>query len=591
MKTTSHLVSLRAARALRDIAPLIGFTPKGLAYILHSLPPASRYRAFDIPKKTGGVRRILAPEPRLALAQKRLAGLLLDCMDEIAASEPRRRAVSHGFHRHRSIVTNAREHRRRRYVLNLDLEDFFGSINFGRVRGFFIRDTRFALAPDAATVIAQIVCHENALPQGSPCSPVISNLVGHILDVRLVRLAKANRVRYTRYVDDITLSTNEKTFPPELAVQVGGSRDWGLGDPLVQTISRAGFKANDVKTRMQIRGSRQVVTGLVVNATVNIAAEDYRATRAMCDALFRSGAYHRPDAPLLPLANLAPLEGRLAHASCVKRRRDLETGEAISARKAGTFVQHAGIDRLYRRFLIYKHFVAAAQPTLVTEGKTDVVYLRCAMRALAERFPRLASASLASQPVAFVRSSHVTRAVLKLVGGYSDMVAFVAQYDAALKRYAHAPLAQPAIFVVDNDEGGQKLFGKASIPGGAKVGFDTIPIWHHMKHNLYLLRTPPKTGAMSAKAAMTSMEDLFSPAVLATRLDGKPFDRSKAHGDTTSYGKALFADRVVRPGVGSIDFSGFAPMLEAITEIMDHHAAMVAGPTTATTPTAASGRP
>jgi len=64
------------------------------------------------------------------------------------------------------------------------LQDFFGSINFGRVRGFFIKDRNFALQPAVATILAQMACHNNALPQGSPCSPVISNLVGHVLDVQ-----------------------------------------------------------------------------------------------------------------------------------------------------------------------------------------------------------------------------------------------------------------------------------------------------------------------------------------------------------------------------------------------------------------------
>ena len=79
--------------------------------------------------------------------------------------------MSHGFRRHYSIITNARRHKRRRYVLNLDLQDFFPSFSFGRVRGFFIHNNSFKLNEKVATIIAQIACHENVLPQGSPCSP------------------------------------------------------------------------------------------------------------------------------------------------------------------------------------------------------------------------------------------------------------------------------------------------------------------------------------------------------------------------------------------------------------------------------------
>jgi hypothetical protein len=106
-----------------------------------------------------------------ALLQQRLANLLYDCLDELKKATPARRSLAHGFERKRNIITNASLHKRRRYVLNLDLEDFFPSINFGRVRGFFLKDKHFAVQPTVATIIAQIAYHENELPEASPCSP------------------------------------------------------------------------------------------------------------------------------------------------------------------------------------------------------------------------------------------------------------------------------------------------------------------------------------------------------------------------------------------------------------------------------------
>ena len=142
--------------------------------------------------------------------QKKLSVLLQDCLDEINTAKNLQNRVSHGFTRKRSIITNATLHRNRRYVLNLDLEDFFPSIHFGRVRGFLIKDRNFALHKDVATVIAQIACRENTLPQGSPCSPVISNLIAHVLDMHLVGLASKVGCTYSRYADDLTFSTNKK---------------------------------------------------------------------------------------------------------------------------------------------------------------------------------------------------------------------------------------------------------------------------------------------------------------------------------------------------------------------------------------------
>jgi RNA-directed DNA polymerase len=157
---------LRAAENLSELAAILNFTPAGLAHTIYKLYP--KYTGFDIPKRSGGVRHIKAPVQQLKLAQTRLANLLYDCLDELLKTTPQRRALAHGFVRKRSIITNATLHKRRRYVLNLDLEDFFPSINFGRVRAVFIKDKNWALHEKVATVIAQIACDEHVLPQGSP---------------------------------------------------------------------------------------------------------------------------------------------------------------------------------------------------------------------------------------------------------------------------------------------------------------------------------------------------------------------------------------------------------------------------------------
>jgi retron-type reverse transcriptase len=256
---------------------------------LFKIPKADRYRTFEIKKRGGGERRIDAPNPKLKAVQKRLADVLYECFRELEEGAERKNKLSHAFRENYSIITNAKAHISRRYVLNIDLSDFFPSLNFGRVRGFFLKNELFQLAEPVATVIAQIACNDGVLPQGSPCSPVLSELLTHFLDMRLVKLAARNRCSYTRYADDITFSTNQKQFPPPLAAQVGA--DWVLGNELKSRVKDAGFKVNDAKTRMQVRGSRQTVTGLTVNNKVNVPQPYYKLARAMTHSFLATGKY------------------------------------------------------------------------------------------------------------------------------------------------------------------------------------------------------------------------------------------------------------------------------------------------------------
>lgn len=246
------------------------FKASALSFILYKKDSASKYTQFDIPKRYGGTRRIYAPLPELKLIQRRLSEILQDCVEEINKANGLDDRISHGFTRKRSIITNAKEHRHRKYVFNVDLRDFFGSINFGRVRGFFIKNKNFSLHADVATVLAQIACHENSLPQGSPCSPVISNLIGHVLDIHLVRLASHNGCTYSRYADDLTFSSSKPEFPASIAERIAGDEhNWSPGKELARLVKKSGFEMNPLKTRMQYRDSRQEVTGLVVNKNLN----------------------------------------------------------------------------------------------------------------------------------------------------------------------------------------------------------------------------------------------------------------------------------------------------------------------------------
>ena len=255
----SRLTELKATSTLHDLAVLLHFKPANLAYVLYRLSPPAKYKTFTIPKRSGGTRSISAPTPHLKVLQRNLADLLQDCWEDISFARYRKDNIAHGFKRGRSIISNARRHRNRNYVFNVDIKDFFPSINFGRVRGYFIKDSSFELNPAIATIIAQIACYENSLPQGSPCSPVISNLIGHVLDVHLVALAASTGCTYSRYADDLTFSTNKGDFPAPIArpESTNSPHRWVPGKPLTKIVARNGFSLNPAKTRMQYHDSRQ----------------------------------------------------------------------------------------------------------------------------------------------------------------------------------------------------------------------------------------------------------------------------------------------------------------------------------------------
>lgn len=562
------LERLQQASKLNDLAKILGFTPNGLSYILYKLPEKNKYRKFEIPKKSGGVRIIQAPVTRLSLLQQRLAEKLYKCIEEIQSDNSRFLAASYGFQKNKTIISNADCHKRRRFVFNVDIADFFGSINFGRVRGFFIRDKFFSFDPAIATVVAQIACYENALPQGSPCSPVISNLIGNILDLRLLALARDARCTYTRYADDLTFSTNHKLFPEDIAVQSKNS-DWIVGRKLRKEIENAGFKLNDMKSRMSTRHSRQTVTGLVVNTKPNVNRDYYRTARAMCHTLFRTGQYRRfsVNGDLIT-NNLNPLEGMLSYIYFVKFRMDRKTRVNKFATKAGECRFPQATKELYKSFLFYKYFVAPAAPLIVTEGKSDIIYLECATQMLAKDFPALMEKKDGNfiRQFNFLRPSSVIRDVLNLGQGTSGQANLISNYSNDLKKFVHQPMKHPVIIICDNDEGSKPVFKQVKQKTKIKITTESNEDFYFLGENLYLIKVPEGQPHIERE-----IEHLFRPHLLTEKIKGKSLDLKKEHGNDDFYGKMKFAEEIIRPRYRDIDFSEFEKLLSRIEKCVLHY--------------------
>jgi RNA-directed DNA polymerase len=573
----SRLADLKSATSRADVAKLLQTTLKGLTSILYSQPISSRYRTFEIPKRSGGTRVIKAPDDKLKLLQQKLSTLLQDCLDEINAKK--RDTIAHGFKRKRSIITNAKQHRNRRWVFNIDLEDFFPSIHFGRVRGFFLRNRDFGLQPAVATTLSQIACDGTALPQGAPCSPVISNLVAHVLDMHIVRLAAAVGCTYSRYADDLTFSTNKKDFPPDIAVSSETEPHlWMPGDKLQEIITHCNFKLNPTKTRMQYTDSRQCVTGLVVNRKINVRREYRHKVRAMVHNLFSTGSF-QIYAPVTKdgKTTIEQREGKLDE---LHGRLSFVDGVDLYNRNIGDQVHPTHLstkESMYRHFLIYRDFYTAETPVILCEGKTDNVYLKHAIRRLATSFPDLADLDQQGKVRLKVRiykyAKSSTARILGLNdGGTSHISKFIANYKKDTDKFNAPGLNNPIIILFDNDSGANAICSAAQQARPGKKPVNRTDPFTHVVKNLYVVPTPP----IGAKKE-TKIENFFDAATIGTIVVGKSFNASNNFDETKYYGKWIFTEAVITPNADTIDFSGFSPLLTNISMVIQEHVKKVPG--------------
>jgi len=241
--------------------------------------------------------------------------------------------VAHGFVRGRSTVTNAAPHVGQQLVLNLDLEDFFPSVTFPRVRGVF---RELGYSPAIATLLA-LLCTEcprrplsyagvkyhtavgpRSLPQGACTSPALANLVARRLDRRLNGLCQKLGYRYTRYADDLTFSTSE----------TNAVRNYGrLLAAVRRIVSDEGFQVHPKKGRIQRRARRQEVTGIVVNDKLGLPRLEVRRLRAILHQAKKTGlnAQNREQRPNFR----AWLEGKLAYLAMVDRKRGQQMLEEL----------------------------------------------------------------------------------------------------------------------------------------------------------------------------------------------------------------------------------------------------------------------
>ena len=204
------------------------------------------YRTFYIAKKSGGYRKIEAPIEKLELIQRWIKEEILD---KFVVSD-----CAKGFKKGTNIVDNALPHCGKQVVLSIDIKDFFPSIKYADVFKMF---NYMGYTYQVCHLLTKLCTNgNNVLPQGSPASPSISNLVNLKLDKRLAKLAESIGASYTRYADDITFSGNKSLVRYKKIIE--------------QIINEEHYEINHQKQRLSYNYQRQEVTGLIVNNGVSV---------------------------------------------------------------------------------------------------------------------------------------------------------------------------------------------------------------------------------------------------------------------------------------------------------------------------------
>lgn len=250
--------SVELAQLLEEPLEVIEIASSSVLFQVHHY-----YRRVFIPKRSGGKRMIAEPRNWLKNIQFKAKERVLDRLPVSA--------VAHGFVKRRSHLTNAKKHIGKKYVLKLDLCNFFPSIKEDMVTESLTKVGFESVIVDFLVNICTFYptkrSSKRCLPQGSCCSPVLSNIVANNLDKRLTVFSKNNDLLYTRYADDLTFSANHR-----------------LND-YIKTISRIisdeGFCVNWKKLRNKSNNRRLIVTGVVINDKANIPKESRREIRAI----------------------------------------------------------------------------------------------------------------------------------------------------------------------------------------------------------------------------------------------------------------------------------------------------------------------
>ena len=540
----------------KDLAKFLNVKYRTLTYVLYGEKIESFYTTFEIPKKNGDKRTIHAPNSILRTILKKLERKLNILYEETYSKENN---VVQAFVKGKSFISNAEKHRNKKFLINIDLENFFDSFHFGRVKGFFEKDRLFSLPNDVSLSLAQLACYNGVLPQGSPASPVITNFIFRIVDKRIMFLTKKYKLSYTRYADDLTFSTNNKKIVEQYDMFIS---------ELTEIIKKSGFTINENKTNFQYSSSRQEVTGLVVNEKVNCKREYYKETKSMALSLYKNGEFTIKGEK----GTINQLEGRFSFINQIEKYNNIKKGKSYKNNKLSSK------ENEFKKFLFYRYFLTYEQPILITEGKTDIRYLKAALMNLYKDYPQLIikNGDRYIFKIKFLIRSERFRYFFKLNLDGADTIYNIYNlyekeklYDYFCDRFGIIP-DNPVILIFDNEDSKEKPLNKF-----LKCTQNSGIISSNIKDNLYSILKENTNlfllvNQKIASQKDTEIENLFAQDILNTHIDGKRLSLKDKINPEEEYGKEIFS-KYIFENYNKIDFSNFRPMLDKLVELIDEY--------------------
>ena len=277
-----------------------------------------RYKTYTIPKRAGGRREISQPTPAVKFIQRWLCRNVFSHFPIHDAAQAYKEGAN--------IAANARIHVKQNYLLKVDFENFFPSIRGDDIRSLVNGEQATfepTLTDEDVELIVKAVCKDGALTIGAPSSPVISNVLMYDFDRELSEECQRRRVRYSRYADDIALSTDE---PGELAELLK------VVTSLLKKPGGPSLTINPNKTVFTSRKRLRRITGIVLTSDCEISI-GRRAKRKLRSMIFR---YSQGQ---LPADDAAYLRGYLAFVKSIEpdviSRLELKYGSQVLTRIMG----------------------------------------------------------------------------------------------------------------------------------------------------------------------------------------------------------------------------------------------------------------